>query len=404
MKEKVLRINSSILFLPVLLAFSLLAACTAGPLPAQTGGSTSSLQLTNDSYTISHPFPQANIITNLGIRPDRYSQAEMNAQCRQAFNDWVKYWITTNNCPPGSARPHLGPGPGLPYYAEPYGTMSEFVGWGLFVCVLMDNADSRTRHLFDRLNNFRKAYKNQYGLMMSTVKFNNPMDSYNNDSATEADENMAMALLMAHYQWGSDGGTDYLAEAVELLSNISVSLVERPAYVLKPAATWGGSACLDPCYYDSIYYPLWYQLTGDSAWTKLDDHYRFLVTYFCNQFGTGLLPDWCKADGTSTEIPGKPYLYSWDAHQIATKWAIHYAWYGTNQTDLFYNAAKMFAAWQKQKANGDLGSLVDTYTLDGQPAGTIRVGAMGLAGIVSAPRSNRRLMVRYTSSSFPGMG
>jgi len=378
-----------LLILPLLCAFVLLnlSACSLSG-----GGAGPEIPVTHDlayykstdAYTINHPFPQAGIIHNFGVRPDIYTQEEMNAQTQKAFEDWVKYWITETNCPEGSARPHMGPGPGLPSYAEPYGTLSEFIGWGMIVCVLLDNDQNRTKHLFELLNNFRKAYTNQYGLMMSTVKFNSPMDSYNKDSATEADENMAMALIMAHYQWGSGGKTDYLAEATELLHNISVHLVERPAYVLKPAATWGGSDLLDPCYYDSIYYPLWYNLTGDATWTKLDDHYRFLVTYFCDTYGTGLLPDWCKADGTDSGIWDKPYLYSYDAHQVPVKWAIHYAWYGTEKTDIFYNAAEMFDTWQEQEAHGDFSSLYDMYTLDGRPAGTFRMGPMAAAGIISA--------------------
>ncbi len=385
--------NTVVLFFLLLLV--VIASCKFNPnsnsadnkrVTKQTVVTTHDLEYykSKNNYTINHPFPQADIIKNLGIRPTNYSQEEMNGQCQKAFEDWVKYWITQTNCPADSARPHLGPGPGLPYYAEAYGTWSEFLGWGLILCVLMDNDQNRTRNLFELLNNFRKAYTNQYGLMMSTIKFNSPMDSYNKDSAAEADENMAMALVMAHYQWGSDGSTNYLAEARELLNNISIHLVERPAYVLKPAVTWGGSNLLDPCYYDPIYYPLWYNLTGDSVWTKLDEHYKSLVTYFCNKYGTGLLPDWCKADGTDAGIPGKPYIYSWDAQQISNKWAIYYAWYGTSKTDVFFNAAKMFAAWEESKANGDLGSLVDSYTLDGHPVGNIRIGAMGLEGIVSA--------------------
>ena len=364
--------------------------------PVQNGVTTHDPEFyrSNDNYTIHHPFPQAEIIKNRGIRPAVYDQAEMNAHCQKAFEDWVKYWITTDNCPAGSARPHMGPGPSLPFYAEPYGTISEFIGWGMLVCVLMDNDQNRTRNLFGLLNSFRKAFTNEYGLMMSTVNFHKPMDSYNKDSATEADENMAMALLMAHYQWGSNGSSNYLTEAAGLLNSISAHLVERPAYVLKPAATWGGSDSLDPCYYDPMYYPLWYSLTGDSCWTKLDEHYRTLVSFFCSQYGTGLLPEWCRADGSSTPAGGNglgdnSYIFSWDAHQISTKWAIHYAWWGTAETDIFFKAARMAAAWVEKEAKGNLSSLVDSYTLDGEPVGTYSylpamVGAMGLAGTVSA--------------------
>ncbi len=339
-----------------------------------------------ETYTINYPFPHAGSFSNNGIRPSRYTQAQMNARCQAALEDWVKNWVTETDCPPGAARHHLGPGPGLPSYAEPYCSWSEFTGWGMLDLVMMDNAQNRTKKLFGMLNNFRKAYTNQYGLMASTIKFSGTMDSYNWDSATEADENLAMALILAHYQWGSDGETNYLEEAKALLTAISTHLVEKNATwtVLKPAVTWGGIGLVDPCYYDSIYYPLWFKLTNDSTWNDLDNHYRFLVNYFCTTYGTGLLPDWCTAEGKDPGFAGKPYLYSWDAQQVPTKWAIHYAWYGTTKGDIFLNAAKMFASWEKSEANGDWSRLVDTYTLDGTPVGQVRIGPLGLAGIVSS--------------------
>jgi hypothetical protein len=396
------RSTALLLSVPVLCAAALIGSCAFSSINEQVGVATHDLEFykSKDSYMINHPFPQAGIIHNFGVRPDIFTQNEMNAQCQEAFEDWVKYWVTDTGCPPGSVRPHMGPGPGILFYAEPYGTISEFVGWGLMMSVLMDNDQNRTKNLFDSLNNFRKAYLNKYGLMMSTINFHKPMDEWNRDAATEADENMAMALLLAHYQWGSEGGTNYLAEAAELINNISAFLVERPAYVLKPAVKWGGSDCLDPCYYDSIYYPLWFSLTGDATWTKLDDHYRFLVTYFCNTYGTGLLPEWCKADGSATPVGGNglgdnSYFFSWDAHQISIKWAIHYAWYGTEKTGIFAHAAQMLTAWVRRQTNGDLGSLVESYTLDGTPIGryshipTIG-GALALSGITSA--ENRDLV------------
>ncbi len=363
------------------------ASCTV------TGGRTGGVPVTHElsyyksaePYAINHPFPQAEVFNNNGIRPSGYTRDEMNAQCQQAFEDWVKYWITETDCPPGSARPHLGPGPGLPSYAEPYCTWSEFIGWGMLDSVMMDNAQNRTKKLFGMLDNFRKAYTDQYGLMASTVKFTGPMDSYNWDSAAEADENIAMALILADAQWGSDGETNYLEEAKTLLTAIRTHLIDKNATwtVLKPAVTWGGLNLVDPCYYDSIYYPIWYELTGDDTWPALDAHYRFLVTYFCDTYKTGLLPDWCTADGLDPHMDWKPYLFGWDAQQVPTKWAIHYAWYGTSKGDVFLDAAKMFASWETGEANGDWSRIVDTYALDGTPKGQYNIGPLGLAGIVS---------------------
>jgi hypothetical protein len=344
-------------------------------------------------YAIHHPFPQAGITPTYGVRPSVFTQPEMNAHAQQAFEQWVEYWITDTDCPPGAVRPHLGPGPGLLFYTEPYGTISEFAGWGLLLTVMMDNDQNRTKGLFNSLDAYRKAYLNEYGFMMSTINIHKPMNAWHRDAATEADENMAMGLLLAHYQWGSDGAVNYLAEAKQLIADISRHLVERPAYALKPAVTWGGSGAVDPAYYDSIYYPLWFRLTGDPTWTKLDEQYQSLVAYFIQKYRTGLVPEWCKLDGTASTAGGNglgqdSYFYGWDAHQVSTKWAIHYAWFGKTRTAVFAEAADTFATWVKREAKGDLTKLTNAYTLDGQPRGTFTglagmVGAMGLSGTVS---------------------
>ncbi len=347
-----------------------------------------------EAYPIHHPFPQAGITPTHGLRPSVFTQREMNAHAQRAFEEWVEYWITDSDCPPGAVRPHLGPGPGLLFYTEPYGTISEFVGWGLLLTVMMDNDQNRTKGLFNSLDAYRRAHLNEQGLMMSTINYHKPMDAWSRDAATEADENMAMGLVLAHYQWGSDGAVNYLAEAKQLLAAISKHLVERPAYALKPAVTWGGSGAVDPAYYDSIYYPLWANLTGDPTWTRLDERYRSLVAYFVGKYKTGLVPEWCQADGTASVAGGNglgadSYFYGWDAHQVSTKWAIHYAWYGRTRTSVFADAADAFAAWVQREAHGDLTRLVNAYTLDGEPRGTYShlpgmVGAMGLSGTVSA--------------------
>lgn len=369
-----------------------------------------------EPYAIHHPFPQAGITRTHGLRPSIFTQAELNAHAQRAFEDWVEHWITPTDCPPGAVRPHLGPGPGLLYYTEPYGTISEFVGWGMLLTVMMDNDQNRTKGLFNALDAYRKAELNEYGLMKSTINYHKPMTAWNVDAATEADENMAMGLVLAHYQWGSDGAVNYLAEAKQLINAMSKHLVERPSNALKPAVTWGGSDAVDPAYYDSIYYPLWFNLTGDVTWTTLDEQYRTLTAFFLNKYKTGLVPEWCKLDGTPSRAGGNglrddSYFYGWDAHQVSTKWAIHYAWYGRTRTPVFADAADTFAGWVKKKANGDLTRLVNAYELNGTPVGTLShlpgmVGAMGLSGTVSARNQDlvndayRYLLSQDTTQSY----
>jgi len=64
--------------------------------------------------------------------------------------------------------------------------------------------------------------------------------------AVEAEENIAMALLIAHIQWGSSGKTNYLWEFRQLSSALFKDCVLPGENLLKPGDTWGGKGLLHP--------------------------------------------------------------------------------------------------------------------------------------------------------------
>jgi hypothetical protein len=341
---------------------------TATPLDGSVTAVPSASTLSNPSeYEIHYPFPQAGKLKVNGLSVTNYTQEQMNEHCNQAYDEWVRAWVTDANCPPGTSRVQNGTGPyNVLFYMEDSGTLSEQIGWGMLLSVYMENNINRTKALFDRLNRYRKYYRNEQGLMMSTIKYNHPMDKYSTDAATEADENMAMALLLADAQWGSTGETDYRTEAMNLLTAIRTYLVDPTSFVLKPAVNWGGNNLMDPCYYDPMYYRYWARITGDQTWTQLDENYQWLVAHYQTSYQSGLLPEWCTASGEPAMKDGIDQNFMmWDAHQVPIKLAWHYLWWGGDDTDFYRRASNRIAAWITQKTGGQLETISSKYTLDG---------------------------------------
>ena len=75
--------------------------------------------------------------------------------------------------------------------------------------------------------------------------------------AVEAEENIAMALLIAHVQWGSSGKADYLGEFRELSSSLFKDCVLPGKNLLKPGDTWGGKDLLHPANWKLAYWRTW---------------------------------------------------------------------------------------------------------------------------------------------------
>ena len=93
-------------------------------------------------------------------------------------------------------------------------------------------------------------------------------------AATDSDEDMAWALVMADRQWGGKGALDedYLAYAKRHIDAIWKNEVEPYApYVLKPGDRWGGSLITNPSYFAPAYYRLFAEVSGNPNWLKVID-------------------------------------------------------------------------------------------------------------------------------------
>ena len=323
-----------------------------------------------------YPFPQAATYSH-GIKPNAKTQAEMDSACQSTYEAWKAQCLTQSGSgtPPGAWRVQVD--------ASTTGdTVSEAIGYGMLIMVYMDNDTNDTRQYFDGLWLYYNAFLDTRGLMHWAVNADGSLAGEN--AATDADEDVALALIVADKQWGSGGNVNYLREATNLLAKIAQHEIDA-AGVLKPGDAWGNPP-VNPSYFSPGYYRVFYEVTSNDRFsTCIDQCYRTLGHFYTN-YSTALVPDWCKASGAQQS--GMSYNYTWDACRTPWRMGTDYLWYGTSNHALAYDWCNKLTTWIKGNTGGDAGQIKSGYTLNGtvtEPWNKAPfVGPFGVAAMVDA--------------------
>jgi endo-1,4-beta-D-glucanase Y len=152
-----------------------------------------------------------------------------------------KNYLTKQGAPLGTYRIQRGS-------ANSYDTVSEGIGYGMLILVLMDGVYDNTRQYFDGVYKYHKYYLDNNGLMNWQVDRNGSVIGTN--TATDADEDVALALIFADKQWSStNSAINYIEEAKEIINRIMKNQVERPSYILRPGNSFGVSELTNPSYF-----------------------------------------------------------------------------------------------------------------------------------------------------------
>ena len=202
------------------------------------------------------------------------------------------------------------------------------------------------------------------------------------NSATDADLDYALALILAHRQgWRAPPGLpDFLPEARTAKNSVlAKEVVQLPtgALLLTPGNWHEPQApyLVNPSYFSPATYDLFVQMSASPAakgpWRQLNQStYPFLAQVsqrLGDLKGVGLFPDWCRvnAAGKISPAPGKDTDFGWEAVRIPFRVALAALWFKDPQAvrllkDSFLPFFKK--QWQARHR------LAAVYHYDGRPA------------------------------------
>ncbi len=324
-------------------------------------------------FSANFPFPQS-VNYPYGIKPNHVPQGTMNQTVSTAFNNWKNDYLTQSGCP----RPNMWR---VQRPSDGNDTVSEGIAYGMLITVVMTDSNDSTKQYFDGLFRYYKYYNDGRNLMHWRIDSNGNVVGTN--AATDADEDVALALLFAHKQWGSSGEINYLQEAQTIISALMQYCVEPNTYVLKPGDVWGGSSQTNPSYFAPAWYRIFASATGNLNWNSVITKCYDITNYFYNNYTTGLVPDWCQASGAPAG--GASYDYKYDACRFPWRYGLDYLWFGTSQAKVHL---QKLSNWINSTAGGNPSNIKDGYQLNGNTIGQWNnaafVGPFAVAAMVDS--------------------
>lgn len=274
------------------------------------------------------------------------------AELAASYSAWKAALVTSSGAG-GYLRVDGGPG-----YKN--GTVSEGIGYGMLLAAYLDD-----RATFDGLWEYAKSHRNSRGLMAWYIRADNTVVDRN--AATDGDQDMAFALIVADARWGG-----YRPDALALIASLRRHTVDAKTYLPLPDDVPSGdmeAAYLNPSYFAPAYYKAFAAYTGDSSWTRVaDKSYEVIANIHARSAAgqTGLLPEWSDAAGGvayrwwESGKPAADYHYGYNSIRAPWRLAKDAAWncdsrarQGLDKLNAFFRGVAA-------------ANILDGYTLEGR--------------------------------------
>jgi endoglucanase len=151
------------------------------------------------------------------------------------------------------------------------------------------------------------------------------------DSATDADQDIALALILASKQFKNNA---YLSQAKSLISNIwGVAVLERKERAYLLPGNWARSQKspkMNLSYMAPYIYREFALIDPTHNWNFLVDSSYDLLNQAISQSQVGLPPDWCQLDPLQGKVivdrSSKESDYSYDAMRVPWRIALDWSW------------------------------------------------------------------------------
>ena len=213
---------------------------------------------------------------------------------------------------------------------------SEGQSYALLQAVYMDD-----RATFDTTWGWAKAHLQTRGDSLMAWKWGQGKDGkigvLNHGSATDAEQDAALALLFASRQWNTSA---YADEARAILNSIwrqETAMLGGKRTVV--AGDWArgeqGEAIVNPSYFAPYAYRIFAEADPAHAWMELVDSSYTLIEALQGQSSVGLVPNWAaidpksgKAQPATLQFGSYAAEYSFDASRTPWRLNLDWRWYG----------------------------------------------------------------------------
>jgi hypothetical protein len=300
------------------------------------------------------PFPQ-----NWRSARCTYPASATAEHVRQAYLAWKDELVTADGAG-GHLRVRRPNSPG----GELNSTVSEGIAYGMMLAVVMDD-----QRLFDELWKYSQLWLDANGLMHWYINAAGTA-TLGTGAATDSDEDMAWALVMASRKWGGSGTlmNAYIDVAKAQIDRIWQYEVDHArGDLLLAGDSWGSNIIFNPSYFAPSEYRVFGQVTG-----KIDDWNRVIDTGYAviakslnatsGNASNGLVPAWCDVDGVpKPPSTGAATNYQYDSARMPFRIGQDYCYYGEPRAASYLAAISSFFAAIGAR------NIVDGYDLDGTP-------------------------------------
>ncbi len=315
------------------------------------------------------PFPQ-----NRHSAGCSYPSSYTNEEVLAVYEQWKEDLVTADGAQ-GFRRVRRPAEPGLAVNS----TVSEGIAYGMMIAVYMND-----QALFDDLWKYSLLHSWTYvpwggGASVPTILMNWYIladgslgtDPSGNGAATDADEDMAWALVMADRQWGGSGSLSqsYLDYARQLLDDIFTYEIYE-SKLIKNGSSWGNWNSLNISYFSPAYYRVFADVTGNATWRGdvIDCVYDTIAGNLTPENGNqenGLVPAFSTSTGGEAVVdPGQAPLrhdYQYDSCRTPFRIGLDACLFDEPRArDYVARTSRFFAGIGAQ-------NIVDGYALSGTP-------------------------------------
>ena len=323
---------------------------------------------------VNFPYPQE---ASYGYGTINATSAKASENLKSQFNAFLTNFYTEGTCNnkvKNTACARIK-------HDDPSNTVSEGIGYGMIMMVYFSDNKTSYQNQFDKLWTYYQNWPNNNGLMNWKIKGFERVDQMN--AATDAEFDVAIALAMAHYQFGSSANKNYLDTAKAIIAKIRQYEISTNN-LHKPGDSWENQR--NPSYVAPAAFEIFKEVeTAQSAkWESVISANYTLLKNNQNS-NSGLFSDWCNDGGTASGS------YSYDAARVPWRVAWANAWYGHSEANTIL--ANLFSKFLNSKNAADIKGPIQLNGTTGNDKNSTFLGP--LTNALSYSSANQKKMNDY---------